>query len=233
MTDAAEVLSPIAEKGLSQKLAAFEQATGHQFVVATVPSLQGYPIEEYGVGLIRDWKLGSGDDADGVILLVAPNERKVRIEVGYDLEPYLTDGYSSLIINRQILPAFKAGDLPGGIRAGADAIMDQLGLPPEEAAARVAEAEAQVPVQGSDGGGLPLGLIWILLIIGFNIFAMRGRRGRGGRRRGPVVLWGPSFGGGYGGSSRGSGGFGGGGGFSGGFSGGGFSGGGGGASGSW
>ena len=231
VVDAANILPPAQEQALTRELAQFERETRRQLVVATVPDLQDYPIEDYGYRLGREWGIGREGEDDGAILLVAPNERKVRVEVGYGLEPYLTDGLSHLIIQREILPRFRDGDLTGGIAAGVRAITAQLALPPEEAAANVRAAEAQA-VRGSDEGGFPLGLLWILLIIGFNLWAMRGRGRRGGRRRrGGVFIW-PMPMGGFGGGGGGGGFSGGGGGF-GGFSGGGGSFGGGGASGGW
>ncbi|MEE4349104.1 MAG: TPM domain-containing protein [Pacificimonas sp.] len=230
VTDAAGVLSAPQRVGLSQRLETFERASGRQFVVATIPDLQGYDIADYGYQLGREWGIGSEEEDDGILLIVAPNERKVRIEVGYGLEGYMTDSLSSDIVRNTILPRFRDGDLPGGIAAGTEAIIEQLQLPPEEAAARLAAAEARGSQRGDEGGGIPMGLIWVVLIIGFNIWSISGgSRGKGGRRRrrGPVILFGPSFGGG----GRSSGGFGGGG--FGGFSGGGGSFGGGGASGGW
>ncbi|MEO0501391.1 MAG: TPM domain-containing protein, partial [Pseudomonadota bacterium] len=174
----------------------------------------------------RNWGLGDAERNDGAILLVAPNDRKVRIEVGYGLEGVLSDGLSFLIVNRTILPRFRDGDLEGGVRAGVDALADQLALPADEAEARLRAAE-EARADTAEGG-FPWGLVWLLLIIAFNIWSMSRRRG--GRRRGGVILWGmPGIGGG--GRSYG-------GGFGGGFGGGGFSGGGGsfgggGASGSW
>ncbi|MEN9289745.1 MAG: hypothetical protein RL317_1368, partial [Pseudomonadota bacterium] len=156
-----------------------------------------------------------------------PKDRKVRIEVGYGLEPVLTDAYSSVIINTAIVPRFKAGDYLGGINAGADAVIQQLQLPPEEAAARMQAAEKdQAEPQR---GGIPFALLfWLFILIFLVLPAMfSGRRGRR-YGRGPIVIWGP----GDWGSSRGGWGGGSGGGF-GGFSGGGGSFGGGGASGGW
>ena len=221
VTDAANVIPAAEEQALAARLRQFETETGRQFVVATVPDLQGYDIADYGYQLGREWGIGSEEENDGVLLLVAPNERKVRIEVGYGLEPYLTDGLSYLIISREILPRFRDGDLPGGVMAGAEAITTQLALPPEEAAANVQAAEAER--QGGEGG-FPIGLLFIILIVGFNLWAMNsgGRRGR--RRRGGVFIWGPGMGSGFGGGRSSGGGFGG-------FSGGGGSFGGGGASG--
>ncbi len=227
VVDAANLLDAPTEAALDARLAGFEKQTGRQFVVTTIPDLQGYPIEDYGYRLGRAWGVGSKDKDDGVLLIVAPKDRKVRIEVGYGLEPVLTDAYASVIINRAIVPKFKAGDYPGGILAGADAVMAQLQLPPEEATARMKAAEADAAPH--KGGGLPVALIFWGFILMFVVLpALFG--GRRGRRFGgglPIVIWGPGdFGGGQ------SGGFGSGGGF-GGFSGGGGSFGGGGSSGSW
>ena len=219
VVDAANILAPADEAALDAKLAAYEKNTGRQMVVATIPSLEGYPIEDYGYRLGRAWGIGSKEKDDGTLLIVAPNDRKVRIEVGYGLEPYMTDALSSVIINTQILPRFKAGDFTGGINAGVDAMIAQLQLPPEEAAARVKEVQA---TQANEGGGIPVALIFWMLVLFFVILPSL-RRGKGGRRHrgmGPVVIWGPGdwgggsgggSGGGFGGFSGGGGGFGGGG----------------------
>jgi len=132
VVDAAGLLSPDERQALSDKLAALEQETGAQLVVATLPSLQGQTIEQYGVALGRHWGIGQKGKDNGVLLLVAPNERKVRLEVGYGLEGTLTDATSGLIINRGILPRFKQGDYPGGIREGVDAVIHTIrqGEPP-------------------------------------------------------------------------------------------------------
>jgi uncharacterized protein len=252
VVDNADILPPEAEGQLTVKLEALEAQSQRQLVVATVADLQGYDISDYGYQLGRAWGLGDATRNDGAILLVAPNERKVRIEVGYGLEGYLTDALSSLIIQNQILPRFRDGDFPGGIEAGTDAMIAQLQLPPEEAAKVAAEAGQ---ARTSDGG-FPIGaLIWIAFLFFFFVLpllASRGRRrkyrsrgtgpwGSSGRDMGDtardIILWevgsaiargvlsgGDSDGGGWGGG----GGFGGGG-----FSGGGGSFGGGGASGSW
>jgi uncharacterized protein len=169
-----------------------------------------------------------------MLLLVAPNEKKVRIDVGYGLEPIMTDALSHQIITQQILPAFKRGDFPGGINAGADAIIEQLQAPPEQAEQKALAAQQAQRQQGSGngGGGSIFPLIFWGIVFLFVILPMLrgGRRGRRHRRSG-VWVWGPGTGGGWGGGSSGGGfgGFGGGGGFSGG--GGSF--GGGGASGGW
>ena len=237
VVDNANLLSPADEAALTQKLAALEQASTRQLVVATVPDLQGYPIEDYGYRLGRAWGLGQEEANNGAILLVAPNERRVRIEVGYGLEPILTDALSHGIIEDRILPRFRDNDYPGGIAAGADAIIEQLQAPPEEAERRALGAAAQQQSQGEEGGSIfPLifwGVVLVFIIIPMFRGGSRGRRYRRGRL--PVVIWGPGLGGGGGGWGGGSGGssWGGSGGGFGGFSGGGGSFGGGGASGGW
>lgn len=252
VVDNADLLTPEAEAALSAKLEALEAQSQRQLVVATVPDLQGYDISDYGYQLGRAWGLGDAERNDGALLLVAPNERKVRIEVGYGLEGYLTDALSSLIIQNQILPRFRDGDFPGGIEAGTDAIIAQLQLPPEEAAKVAADAGK---ARESDGG-FPIGaLIWLAFIFFFFILPIMAGRGRRRKYRsrgtGPwgsatrdvgdaardIILWevgsaivrglasgGDNDGGGWGGGAFGGGG---------GFSGGGGSFGGGGASGGW
>ena len=244
VVDDAHLLTPAQVADLTSKSQALETQTGRQLVVVTVPSLQGYPIEDYGYRLGRAWGIGQKGKDNGAILLVAPTEHKVRIEVGYGLTPFLTDAMSGVIIREAILPRFKQNppDYGGGIEAGADAIVKQVSLPPDEAAKNVAAAQ-QAQQQRQHSGGSPLPFLFWLMVFGFIALShVRRRYGRRYRRRhggiSPwVVLWGlnaldrgshgSSWGGG-GGSSWG----GGGGGF-GGFSGGGGSFGGGGASGSW
>lgn len=234
VVDDANIIPDAEQAQLNQKLAALEKQSTRQVVVVTVPSLQGYEISDYGYQLGRAWGIGQKGKDNGVLLIVAPNERKVRIEVGYGLEPILTDGMSYLIIDNAILPRFKAGDYPGGISAGVDAIVKQITLPPEEAAKIAAQADQQ----RAQGGGIPLGtIIFILIIVFFVVMPMINEARGGGRRRrsgvGPVV-WIPGGGFGSGDSSGSSWGGGGGGwGGGGGFSGGGGSFGGGGSSGSW
>jgi uncharacterized protein len=247
--DLANVIDDTDEALLSERLDAFEEANERQFVVVTVASLDDYEISDYGYQLGRHWGLGDEENDDGIILLVAPNERKVRIEVGYGLEAVIPDGLAFDVIEQDILPRFRNGDMTGGIVAGAERIMQHLELPPEEQRAAIAAAEAQ-PERGD--GGFPFGvLIWIGFLFFFIILPMLARGGRGRRYRrsgvagavGEVLLWtainaAMNSGRGGGGSSWGGGGgfgggFGGGGGGGGGFSGGGGSFGGGGASGSW
>jgi uncharacterized protein len=234
VVDAANLLTPQDKDALTQKLAALEQSTSRQLVVATVPDLQGYPIEDYGYQLGRTWGIGQKGANNGVILLVSKNDRKVRIEVGYGLEPILTDAFSSQIIQDRIVPAFKQGDYPGGINAGVDAIAAQLQAPPEAQEKAVQQAVArQKHAHHSSGSFVPL-IFWAIILLFIIIPGVRGRRY--GRRHGsgwPVVIWGPGMGGGWGGGSSSGGGWGGFSGGGGGFSGGGGSFGGGGASGGW
>jgi uncharacterized protein len=229
VVDAANILPDTDVAALDAKLAALEKQTSIQLVVATVPDLQGYEIDEYGYQLGRTWGIGQKGKNNGALLLVAPNERKVRIEVGYGLEGTLTDALTSQIIRRDIIPRFKAGDMAGGVVAGSDAIIKLVELPPE--ARRMAAAEA-AQAQAEDDSGPSLGfVIWLVIILIWLFFAIS--RGRRGRRSGPVIIWGPGMGGGWGGGSGGGGGWGGGGFGGGGFGGGGGGFGGGGSSGGW
>jgi uncharacterized protein len=239
VVDQADLLNPQQEAELTQKLEALERASSRQLVVLTVPDLQGREIEEYGVGLGRAWGIGQRQANNGVILIVAVQERKMRIEVGYGLEGIMTDALSSQIINRDIRPRFRDNDYPGGINAGVDAIIQQLQAPPEAAEQRVRQAADSQRHRRGGGSFVPL-IFWVIVFV-FIIFSLV-RRGIGGRRyrgrrgrRGPVIIWGPGLGGGWGGgsSSWGSGGGSSWGGGGGGFSGGGGSFGGGGASGGW
>jgi uncharacterized protein len=234
VVDDAGLLSPQTEQKLTDELAELESKTGRQLVVATVPDLQGYEIEEYGYQLGRTWGIGRKGVNDGAILLVAPNERKVRVEVGYGLEGVLTDALSNVIIQQAILPQFKAGRMEQGIVQGTDALVQQLELPDDEAKANVAQA-AERPKRQSDGESIPVPVIFAIVIVFWVLIAVL--RGFGRRRRyGGGGLWwllplllsssGRRGGGGW---SGGGGGWSGGGGFSGG--GGSF--GGGGSSGSW
>ncbi len=126
VVDQAGLLSSQAETKLSALLAQHEQATSNQVVVVTINSLQGYPIENFGYQLGRYWGVGQMGRDNGVLLLVAPTERKVRIEVGYGLEGTLTDAASKNIIDTVITPRFKQKDMEGGITDGLHAILDTI-----------------------------------------------------------------------------------------------------------
>lgn len=230
VVDGARLLSPAREQEITAKLEALERDTTDQVVVVTVPSLQGHEIEDYGYQLGRAWGIGREDKDNGVLLLIAPDEKKVRIEVGYGLEPVLTDAMSALIIQNAILPSFRQGYYERGITQGVDAIDDQLRLDPTEARA-IAEAadrpEARLPIAVA----IIVALVFAFLVLGLISSAGRGRRRRGAKGLSPVLIWAASEAlSSRGRSGRSSGGFGG---SFGGFSGGGGSFGGGGASGGW
>ncbi|SEM58854.1 uncharacterized protein SAMN05192583_0739 [Sphingomonas gellani] len=257
VVDAANVIPDAEEKQLSATLEALQRDTHRQLVVATIPDLQGYPLEDYGYRLGRAWGVGLKDANNGAILFIAPNEpaghRGPRLEVGYGLEPVLTDALSSVIINTTMMPRLRNGDVPGAMVAGTDAIVQQLRASPDEAKARtdaaVAEFDRTHKRSRSSGSGVPVAAIFWIIVIAFVVLPLFRRRRRAspwGQRYGndggvlPVVLWsladhmtrsggGGGGWGGSGGSDDGGGGWGGGG-FTGG---GGGSFGGGGASGGW
>ena len=226
VVDNAHALSPQAQADLTAKLAALEAKNGDQLVVVTLPTLQGYEIADYGYQLGRAWGIGQKGKDNGALFIVVPSERKVRIEVGYGLEPVLTDALTNVILQRDVLPKFRGGDVEGGVVGGTDALIQQLGLDPAEAAtnARAAEqqAAAQAPVRrhGSPLQGF-LVIVFVVLVISSIL-----RGGGGGLWMLPFLFLGG--GGGGGGRFRDDGDGGGGG-----FSGGGGSFGGGGSSGSW
>ncbi len=226
VTDAAGILPADTVAALDAKLAALEKTTTTQLVVATVPDLQGLEIDEYGYQLGRAWGIGQKGTNNGVLLIVAPNERKVRIEVGYGQEGTLTDALTSQIIRRNIIPYFKAGDMAGGVTAGTEALLQLLALPADQQAQAAAQAAAARPAQRGGGSGFGT-IVWLVIIVIWLIVSVARRRR--GLSSGPVILWGPGMGGWGGGG--GGGGWGGGGG--GGFGGGGGSFGGGGSSGGW
>jgi uncharacterized protein len=126
VVDNAGILNADIRSDVADKSKFLEEKSGIQLVVATVPSLQGSDIETYGNGLFRAWKLGQAQKNNGVLLLVAPNEHKVRIEVGYGLEGTLTDAVASVIISSAIVPRFKTGDFSGGVERGVGGILDVL-----------------------------------------------------------------------------------------------------------
>jgi uncharacterized protein len=229
VTDAAGILPAETRAGLDAKLAALEKATTIQLVVATVPDLQGLEIDEYGYQLGRTWGIGQKGSNNGALLIVAPNERKVRIEVGYGLEGVLTDALTSQIIRRDIVPSFKAGDMAGGVAGGTDALIKHLELPADQRQQAALDAAAAERKRGNSGGSGFATFIWLAIIILWIMIAVS--RSKRGRRSGPVIIWGPGLGGGGGGwGGGGGGGWGGGGG---GFGGGGGGFGGGGSSGGW
>ena len=210
VVDQANVMSAASRSAIEAKSKDLEDKSGIQLVVATVKSLQGSDIETYANQLFRFWKLGEAKKNNGVFLLVAPAEHKVRIEVGYGLEGTLTDALSSVIISTAIVPRFKVNDYSGGIERGVDGIIGVL-------TSGASGWHQRVNVRANDPSS-GLNKLSTILLFFFVIFILR-------------LIWDPPLGG----TRRGSWGAGGssGGGSSGGFSGGGGSSGGGGASGSW
>ena len=230
VVDQADVINAQSRGALETKLKELEDKSSIQLVVATVKSLQGSDIETYANGLFRFWKLGQAQKNNGVLLLVAPAEHKVRIEVGYGLEGTLTDALSSVIIASDIIPRFKAGDFSGGIERGVDGIINVL-------SGDSAGWQSKVDVRREDASAdfdelFPFLFFLMAIFVCWYLIhhAGGGPTGRGGGRRrgGPIFIpyGGPSWGSGWGGGGLG-------GGFGGGFGGGGGSSGGGGASGSW
>ncbi|WP_343315108.1 YgcG family protein [Brucella sp. BE17] len=243
VVDDAGIIDVAERQKLTQKLADFEAKSSDQVVVVTVPSLGGEDIETYANRLFRAWALGQRQEDNGILLLVAPNDRKVRIEVGYGLEGTMTDALSSVIINGTIIPEFRKGDYSNGVVQGVNAILSVLSGDGAELEAR-AKRNAQTSVTSSSGGTDWVFVIFITFwcLIFFGGFGMAILTPIFGRKIGPgkyewlgtIVDYNNrgGSGGGGGGSSSGGGGWSSGGG-GGGFSGGGGSSGGGGASGSW
>lgn len=222
VNDYAGVMTQSQAQTLEAQLAQFEQDTGHQVAVLTIPTLDGDDLEGFSIRVAENWKIGKKGFDNGVILLVAVKDRKLRLEVGYGLEGVLPDAIAKRITSDYIVPHFRAQDYAGGIIAGVDAVLKVIKQEPLPESARKKNP-------GSEWNSFAM-LAITFVILGVMAFASsQGRRRnqmwatRG--RRYPPIFWG---GGGFGG-----GGFSGGGGSGGGFSGGGGSFGGGGASDSW
>lgn len=233
MTDLAELLTDEEERGLETLMESYKRGSDQDIAVLTVPALGNESLERYALEVARAWGLGSAERHDGALLLVAREERKIRIEVGRGLEGTLTDVMASRIVRDVIAPPFRRGDFHAGLRRGVEAMHAVAGgdygvLPPQRGPTRATGLVALVP------------LLFFLLLFGLLARHSRGLRRRGGGLGGvlPWLLLGSMTSGrGRGGWHRGfhsggfGGGFGGGGGFSGFGGGGGFSG--GGASGGW
>jgi uncharacterized protein len=223
IVDEAGLLSSADYAALNSELAALEEKSTDQVAVVTLKSLQGYEIEDFGYRLGRHWGIGQKGKDNGILLIVAPNERKVRIEVGRGLEPVMTDALSKLIIDNAILPEFRRGDFPAGIRAGVRDIKDVL-LGDAEAVKERARSISRG--EGMDVASILLLLFWLTvaaLVIWAIVNSARTAQPAAARRRGgaPVVVpgdsggwsggWSSGDGNGGGGWSGGGGGFGGGG----------------------
>jgi uncharacterized protein len=218
VVDDADVVPDDVERSVSAELEAYERRSGNQIAVAVVTTTGDDALEDYAIDLAREWGVGTEGDDDGVLLLVAYEDRRLRIEVGRGLEGDLTDLESGRIIDEQMAPRLRDGDVGGAIEAGTAAIRQALG-----------DDEAVVPAAPQQEEDEDRGLPWPVLLYGLlalsSLFGGIGRRRRGGWG-GPMIFGGFGGLGGFGG-----GGFGGGGGGFGGGGGGGF--GGGGASGDW
>src|SRR5262249_37682024 len=155
VVDEADVLDPGFRAVLASKLKSLEEQTTDQLVVATVKSLGGHTIEDYANQLFRKWQLGQKDKNNGVLLLVAPVDRKVRIEVGYGLEGELPDAVAKLIVQDRMIPDFRSGNYTTAIARGTDSIIDVLtgGAPRwKQDAARYFEPAPRTPFWRSDTG---------------------------------------------------------------------------------
>jgi uncharacterized protein len=244
--DQAGIIPDADEAALDAKLRAYNKDTGRAIIVATVNSLEGQDPETYARGLGEAWGVGGKETEEGVVLLVAPNEREMWIATARGVQDRLTDLFTGQVVRNTLRPAFREGDFGGGINTATDQMIERLNLSPADAKA-IAEAEAAARGQ-SDAGGFPVGLlIWLAFIFFFFILPIMAGRGRRRRYRskgkGPwgsrdlgdtardVILWEVASaiargminggGGGGGGSDWGGGGFGGFGGGGGGFNGGG------------
>ncbi|MCL9653758.1 TPM domain-containing protein [Pseudomonas protegens] len=216
VVDDAQMIEPSVRAQLTRQLQAHEQATSEQVVVVTLPDLQGASIEEFGYQLGRHWGIGQKDKNNGALLIVARDERKLRIEVGYGLEERLTDAQASVIINQVITPAFKTGQFSKGISDGVSAMLLVLGGTPLDEPATAYDSGGESSdqkdfVQRHPWLFLFMVLLFILVVmvaqaLGF-ITTTSGRGGGGGG------FGGGGFGGGSGGGgfSGGGGSFGGGG----------------------
>jgi len=179
INDEAEMIPAEVRERLEAELAGLEDETGAQVVVLTVPSLEGETLEDYSLRVAETWELGRGDVDDGVLFLVARDDRKMRLEIGYGLEPTLTDALSSRILNDVVRPRFKAGDFGGGIEAGVGAI-----------AGTIRGEEGVLPPPASDnvienlGSGLPMGARFgmgaiFFLVVGVHSMSAIGKKGCG------------------------------------------------------
>ncbi len=161
VNDLAGIVSPETESALTAKLAEHENASSNQIVVLTIPSLDGEILEEYSIKVAEAWKIGQKGKDNGVILLVARDDRKIRIEVGYGLEGDLTDAVCSRIIRNEMVPLFRSGDFDAGVKKGVESILGVI-------------AGSYTPAESSDeesSDGVPIGMriifgIMFTLVVG-------------------------------------------------------------------
>jgi uncharacterized protein len=183
--DGANILSAGTKAQLDQQLRAYNKETGRAIIVATVPSLGGETIETYATTLFTDkWGIGGAQRDMGLLLLIAPAERKMRIEVGYGLHGYFGGIMAGRVINDMIAPRFKEGNFDAGVTDGVNAILAHLAKSPADAAAIEEAAQAAQAQKSRSDGGFPFGvLIWIAFVFFLFILPLM-RRGRRYRSRG-------------------------------------------------
>jgi len=170
VVDQASLLPPAEQRGLESRLAAFEASTGHQVAVLTVSSLGGEPIETYSMRVVEAWELGRAEADDGVLLLIAQDDRQMRLEVGYGLEGELTDMASRRVLDNVVAPRFRQGDFAGGVTAGVEAVIAVL----EEGESGVERFAVSEPRRGdSDSTGGLVGLA-VFVLFAFQILCGRG-----------------------------------------------------------
>ncbi len=191
--DAAGIIPDADEAALDAKLRAYNKDTGRAIIVATVPSLDDQPVDAYAQQLAETWDIGGAESEQGVLFLVAPTERKIRIHTARGVQERLPDVLAGRIIRDTITPRFKARDMAGGITAGVDAIIAQLNRDPAEAKA-VAEAAAAAAKQrrsGNEEASVGAVIFWIVLILFLIMLFGRGRRRHGLRRHSDagIVMW--------------------------------------------
>ncbi len=191
--DAAGIIPDADEAALDAKLRAYNKDTGRAIIVATVPSLDDQPVDAYAQQLAETWDIGGAESEQGVLFLVAPTERKIRIHTARGVQERLPDVLAGRIIRDTITPRFKARDMAGGITAGVDAIIAQLNRDPAEAKA-VAEAAAAAAKQrrsGNEEASVGAVIFWIVLILFLIMLFGRGRRRHGLRRHSEagIVMW--------------------------------------------
>ncbi|MEL0210451.1 MAG: TPM domain-containing protein [Novosphingobium sp.] len=193
--DQAGIIPDADEAALAQRLSAYNAQTGRAIVVATVASLDGQDIETYANSLFRAWGISGQKTDQGLLFLVAPNDRKVRIEVGYGLEEFLPDVLAGRIISGAVTPRFKTGDYAGGINAGVDQILTQLNRNPADAKAVAEAAKAGAREEQSGRSTIASAIFWVVLIVVMIAVFGRRRQGYAQRRSGidpGIVLWGIS-----------------------------------------
>lgn len=127
VNDFAGMFAPSEITDLETKLAAYAQSSGNELAIVTVPTLAGDPIEDYAETLFKEWGIGKAREDNGVLFLIARDDREMRIEVGYGLEPELTDTESAAVIRNILIPAFQNGSYGGGVTEAVDAVMEALG----------------------------------------------------------------------------------------------------------